>query len=49
VRHNGHGASPHPAGKHLQEGVFAMDTQTVIAICALLAVAVAIADPARKE
>jgi hypothetical protein len=49
VRYNGRGASPHPAGRHLREGVFAMDSQTVIAVCALLALMVAIADLVRKE
>ena len=49
LRYNGRGASPHPAGRHLREGVFAMDSQTVIAVCALLALMVAIADLARKE
>ena len=43
------GASPHPAGRHLRKEVLAMDAQTVIAICALLTVVVAIADLARKE
>jgi hypothetical protein len=49
LRYNGRGASPHPAGRHLREGVFAMDSQTVIAVCALLALMVAIADLVRKE
>ena len=49
ARYNGRGASPHPAGRHPRKGVFAMDAQTVIAICALLTVVVAIADLARKE
>ena len=47
ARYNGRGASPHPAGRHLREGVFAVDSQTVIA--ALLTLMIAIADLARKE